>query len=306
VSHNLTVYDDDDHLATRVADYLTSGIERDQATIAVVDARKWAVLSEAIGPAVSRLQHLDRDPYYTRPEAAIAGYDTRIRRLVRDGARSVRVFGELPLCVTQEQVDTWITYEAILNRAFERHPVSILCGCDAREQPDAIVEGSWRTHPHVLGQGWEDNHDYHDPAEIVRRHTRPSDSPLGLRPLDVDGDVVAFRRQLSDEMGADEVPEPEARALLIAAGELLANARRHGDGIRSVRIGRVGASFVCEISDRGPGIEDPLAGYVPPAPGGDAGGGLWVARQLTRRLDLLSTDYGLTARLWVQADRSAA
>ncbi len=282
MSHNLTVYDDDDHLATRVADYLTGGIERDQASIAVVDARKWALLSEALGPAVSRLQHLDRDTYYTRPEAAIAGYDARIRRLVRDGARSVRVFGELPLCVTQEQVDTWITYEAILNRAFERHPVSILGGCDAREQPDAIVEGSWRTHPHVLGQGWEDNHDYHDPAEIVRRHTRPSDSPLGLRPLDVNGDVVAFRRQL------------------------LANARRHGDGIRSVRIGRVGASFVCEISDRGPGIEDPLAGYVPPAPGGDAGGGLWVARQLTRRLDLLSTDHGLTARLWVQADRSAA
>jgi hypothetical protein len=31
-----------------------------------------------------------------------------------------------------------------------------------------------------------------------------------------------------------------------------------------------------------------------------------VARQLTRRLDLLSTAYGLTARLWVQAERSAA
>ena len=56
---------------------------------------------------------------------------------------------------------------------------------------------------------------------------------------------------------------------------------------------------MCEVSDAGGGLDDPLAGYVPPcAPAGN-GAGLWVARQLTRRLDLLdSPEGGLTVRLW--------
>jgi hypothetical protein len=75
MSHNLTVYDDDDHLATRVAAFLDAGIERGEAAIAVVDERKWALLCDALGPAAAHIAHIDRDSYYTRLEAALAGYD---------------------------------------------------------------------------------------------------------------------------------------------------------------------------------------------------------------------------------------
>jgi hypothetical protein len=64
-----------------------------------------------------------------------------------------------------------------------------------------------------------------------------------------------------------------------------------------VRYGSANARFVCEIADHGSGLDDPLAGYLPPRPG--HGAGLWVARQLTRRLDMVSTERGLTTRLWV-------
>jgi hypothetical protein len=49
----------------------------------------------------------------------------------------------------------------------------------------------------------------------------------------------------------------------------------------------------------GPGLDDPLVGYVPPGSGHARGTGLWIARQMTERLDMLSTERGLTTRLWV-------
>jgi anti-sigma regulatory factor (Ser/Thr protein kinase) len=64
-----------------------------------------------------------------------------------------------------------------------------------------------------------------------------------------------------------------------------------------VRLGQADGRFVCEIADHGPGLDDPLAGYLPPRPG--RGAGLWVARQLTRRLEMLSSERGLTTRLWI-------
>jgi hypothetical protein len=54
---------------------------------------------------------------------------------------------------------------------------------------------------------------------------------------------------------------------------------------------------VCEIADGGPGFDDPLAGYLAPRQG--VGAGLWVARQLTWRLEFLRSPDGFTARIWL-------
>ena len=80
---------------------------------------------------------------------------------------------------------------------------------------------------------------------------------------------------------------------------MLANAQRHGGETLSVRVGRVGDRFVCEVSDDGPGIDDPLAGFLPPRPGHADGAGLWVARQLTRQLEVVPSSHGASVRLWV-------
>jgi anti-sigma regulatory factor (Ser/Thr protein kinase) len=56
---------------------------------------------------------------------------------------------------------------------------------------------------------------------------------------------------------------------------------------------------VCEVSDDGPGIDDPLAGFLPPRAGQEGGAGLWVARQLTRQLELVPSPHGFSVRLWV-------
>jgi len=297
--HNLFLYDDDGALVDRVSPFLAEGVAEGEAVVLVVDARKRALLTDALGGRARAVSYVDRDGYYTRPEAALAGYDAHIRRYVRDGAPRVRVFGELPRCRTQQDSDTWVLYEALLNPAFAHHPVTIVCGLDAREQPDSVLEGSWETHPRTMNESWSDNPHYHSPREVIRARTPAPEDVSGLTALAPDADARALRVRVLAEMAAAKIAETEADDMVVAVGEVLANAHRHGGGARAVRIGRVGERFVCEVSDHGPGLDDPLAGYLPPRPGNGAGAGLWVARQLTRRLEMVSTPRGLTTRLWV-------
>ena len=265
--HNLFLYGEDSALVDQVVPFLTEGIAEREAVVIVLDPRKTALIREALGPIAGRVASVDRDSYYTRPEDALAGYDARVRRYLRAGAPRVRVFGELPLCRTKTDSDTWILYEALLNPAFAHHPVTIVCGLDGREQPDEVIEGSWRTHPRSLNHDWSDNGHFHDPSDTVRALTPPPDDVSGLEAIPADGGARALRRRLQSEMAAAQIPDDRAQKLLAATGEILTNAHGHGGGVRAVRAGRVGDQFVCEISDHGPGLDDPLAGYLPPHPG---------------------------------------
>jgi len=297
--HSLLVYDDDDRLVAKMAPFLRSGLADGGRAVVVLDRRKWERLAGALGSDADDALYLERDTFYTRPETALLGYDATLRRFVRDGASGVRVFGELPRCETDADWDLWFTYEAILNRAFEHHPVWVMCGYDTREVPRQMLEGALDTHPEVLTEGWEPSPHYHDPAEVVRSRT-PTPAPLsGLHPLSLDGGPRDFRETLGAELEAAAVSELEAGNMLVAAAEVLANAERHGGEPLSVRAGRVGDRFVCEVSDGGPGIDDPLAGFVPPRPRHADGAGLWVARQLTRQLELVPSTHGASVRLWV-------
>jgi hypothetical protein len=54
---------------------------------------------------------------------------------------------------------------------------------------------------------------------------------------------------------------------------------------------------VCEVIDRGSGFDDPVAGYLAPRPG--TGKDLWVARQLTWRLESFHSPRGFTVTIWL-------
>jgi anti-sigma regulatory factor (Ser/Thr protein kinase) len=299
VHHGVLVYEGDDAFAAPTAAFLAGGVADREGVVAVVDSAKRELLVEALGDAAAQVTFLDRDSQYTRPEAALAAYDAMLRRTVRDGAASVRLYGELPSCSTSEEWDRWIAYDAILNRAFARQPVSIMCGYDTRALPAWVVDAARRAHPEIRAETWEANPHYDDPAEIVRSRTpQPMPAP-DLTPLAAEGDPHALRTHLRQAMAAAGVADERAQRMLLAASEVFANARRHGGGADTLRVGSAGGRFVCEISDRGPGLDDPLIGYLPPGPSADARAGLWVARQLTERLELLGSDDGLTARLWI-------
>jgi anti-sigma regulatory factor (Ser/Thr protein kinase) len=299
MEHDLLVYRDDEELARQAGAFLEAAIDEGSEPILVADPHKRELVQDALGTGADGLQLIDSAAHYTRPEAALADYDATLRRLARKGARSMRLFAELPAWETQPERERWLAYEAIVNHALAHHPVWIICAYDSRLVPDATIEGMRRTHRHLAGQASQELPEYSDPSGIVRELT-PEPLPMpDLEDLAFDGNVRAFRERLRQQMAEAAVTPGDVDGMLVAAHEVLANAQRHGRGVHRVRAGRVDGQFVLEISDRGPGLDDSLAGYLPPLADGADRAGLWVARQLTRRLELLSDPPGLTVRLWI-------
>jgi anti-sigma regulatory factor (Ser/Thr protein kinase) len=227
----------------------------------------------------------DPSAVYKRPMAALAGLDAMARDSVADLDAGTRVYSELPICRTQAERDGWITYEAIMNRAFARRPV-------------ALMRQAWQAHRVVHDNVWQISPVYEEPEALVRALEPVFEALPGLRALSI-GDPQQMQERLAEELAADSVASGRARDMLVAAREVLLNAQRFGNRVRALRVGIVADQWVCEVTDGGSGLGDPLAGYVPPKPAATEGAGLWIARQLTSRLELRSEPTGLTVRLRV-------
>jgi anti-sigma regulatory factor (Ser/Thr protein kinase) len=297
--HDAFVYDSETQFADRMVPFIGAGLEQGEAAVAVTTPANCNLLREALGAASERVLFVDRDQWYDRPARVIAGYDRTLRESALAGVPGVRVVGEVQFGETPRDWAEWTAYESIINRAFADRPAWIVCPYDARALPDAIVENAVKTHPHSMGAARHENTHYDDPAHLVRTLT-PEPAPLAdLRTVPLDDEGCGLRELLSSEMAAIGIPRVQAAQFLVAVSEVLFNARRHGDAPAKLRMGLVDGHFVCEISDNGPGLDDPLAGYVPPRPDQEDGAGLWVARQLSSRLELMSSADGLTVRLWL-------
>jgi hypothetical protein len=298
IRHDLFVYESDAAAVAQIERFAVAGLEADESVMVVVSAAKQRLLREAFGAASEFVLFVDSREVYTRPEATMAAFDGVVRKSVEALDAGLRVYGELPSCRTQAEWNAWIAYEAAVNRAFANRPVVLMCGYDARVVPGTVVEQAWRAHRVVHAGGvWQINRDYEEPEAVVRSLAPAFEVLPGLRTLPLgDGPL---RDRLAEAAEAEGVPAARVRDLLVAAGEVFSNAELYGCGVRSLRAGRVGSWFVCEVTDAGSGLDDALAGYLPPPPLAPVGAGLWIARQLTSRLELLSAPDGLTVRLWI-------
>ena len=209
--HDLLVYDSDDGFARYVALFVEEGVEAGQPVVVVTDSHLRAVLMDTLSASdAAAVTFRDRDEVYTRPEAALAAYDSALRALLRGGAEAIRVYGELPFCREPEQQIAWQRYEAIVNHVFAAQPVWVTCGYNARLLPPQIVDDAWRTHREVHSQGWCENPHYQSPRDVVRSLAPAADALPGLRSLPLVEDEQAFRRLLAGELARDGVAADKA------------------------------------------------------------------------------------------------
>jgi anti-sigma regulatory factor (Ser/Thr protein kinase) len=295
--HSALVYESQDEYLARVVPFLKEGVEAGEGAIVAHTKPGLAVMHDALGRDAARVRFVDVGSAYTRPAKTLAAYYQVFAEQFRE-TPTLRAVADVQFGPDPAEWDLWTGYEAVFNRSFAHLPAWVLCSYDANGTPDPIIEGVWQTHPEVAAdETWNRSVHFEDPDELLRRLT-PAAAPLPkLRSIPFGRDVEELREQLARELRAERVSETKALDMLLAATEVAANAVRHGGGIEDVRVGRAQGRFVCEIVDRGDGFDDPAAGYLAPQEG--VGSGLWVARQLTWRIEFFRSSSGFTARIWL-------
>jgi anti-sigma regulatory factor (Ser/Thr protein kinase) len=294
--HHAFLYGSDEEYVARSLAFLRDGLETGEAAIVANTRDRLAMMRDAFGAEADLVTFVDVSSTYTRPAQTIAAYyATFLERLRR--APSVRAVAEGQFGSTRSDWDEWASYEALTNLAYAHLPVWVVCTYGADRLPQPLLEIARRTHPQLLGDAWDASDHFEDPRELVRSLTRPPEPLPELRSFAPGEDLEDFRERLARELVAEDVPEAKALDMLVAGTEVAANAVRHGAGIREVRVGRIAGRFVCEVVDRGRGFDDPAAGYL--APAGGNGTGLWVARQLTWKLESFDSPRGFTVRTWL-------
>jgi anti-sigma regulatory factor (Ser/Thr protein kinase) len=292
--HGAFVYEGDDQYVSRSVAFLKDGLAAGEGCVVAQTRDKIAMTRDALGPDADQVAFVDVGSTYTRPAHAVATYYRAFLGQLRS-APAVRGVAEFQLGPTVEDWDEWVRYEAITNLAYSHLPVWVVCVYNGNGLPDAVRDGVSSTHTELLTDEWTESDRFEDPRELVRRLT-PEPEPLpDLRSFSADNDMERFREQLARELAAEGVPEAKALDVLVAGAEIAANAVRHGGGIERVRVGRADGRFVCEVTDRGAGFDDPMAGYLVPREG--TGSGLWIARQLAWELEFFRSPRGFTVRL---------
>jgi anti-sigma regulatory factor (Ser/Thr protein kinase) len=295
--HNALVYESPDEYLACAVPFLKAGIELGEGAVVAHAKPGLAIIREALGPEAAHVTFVDVSAAYTRPARTLAAYyQVYVDELGK--APALRAVADVQFGPNPNEWDLWTGYEAMFNRSFEHLPAWVLCSYNANGTPDPIIESVWQTHSEVVaGDSWSSSDHYEDPDELLRRMT-PVAAPLtGLRPIPFGRSAEELREQLVRELAGNGISDARSLDLLLAVTEIANNAMQHGGGIQEVRVGHVRGRFVCEIADRGDGFDDPAAGYLAPRDG--IGAGLWVARQVTWRIEFFQSPTGFTTRIWL-------
>jgi anti-sigma regulatory factor (Ser/Thr protein kinase) len=302
LEHDAFLYGSDEQLVTAMVPFLREGLTRGEAAAAVTTPGNLALLRDRLG-ADAHVSYVEAADWYVRPAAAIAQFDAAIRELIDGGAPHLRVVGELPFGSTAGEHASWNRYEAIVNEAFKRAPLWVVCLYDTRALPEQLIEAARRTHPTLFEtRRRRQSADYVEPAVLLGQIPEPG-MPVAGPPrlqLRIDGDPRGWRHSLAGAVEAEALPRGRAEEFLIAVGEVVANALGHGHSLAELTLWSTNDGVVCAVHDDGPGVDDPFAGYLPPGNDDAAQGmGLWVARQLSDSLAIQSGADGTTVRLGI-------
>jgi anti-sigma regulatory factor (Ser/Thr protein kinase) len=281
----------------RAVPFLKDGLQDGEGAIVAHTKRGIAMMREALGCDATRVTFVDVSSAYTQPARTLAAYHNVYAEQLQKTPK-LRAVADVQFGPDPGEWDPWTGYEAVFNRSFSHLPAWVLCAYNADGTPDPIIEGVWQTHPEVLDRDrWSESGLYQDPDQLLRRIASPPEELPDLRSIPFGRDAMQLRESLSSELIAAGLAEARTLETLLAATEIATNAVQHGAGIKDVRVGRAHGRFVCEIIDRGPGFDDPAAGYLAPRAG--IGTGLWIARQLTWRIEFFQSLRGFTARIWL-------
>jgi anti-sigma regulatory factor (Ser/Thr protein kinase) len=286
--HAAAVYGSDQELRTHILGYLMEGLTRHEKVVAVVPPRTGQVLGASLGSGAMMVQWgLPGLNYHHLGRAAetIRGYLTERREA-----------GEMTRLLTESDVDggrrgpgrlaAYLRSESAADELYGSYGFPWLCLYDRRRYSPGVLADAERVHPHVLSSNGEliPNPSYVDPATFLAAHPGPVSVVPPEVTLDVEltdiNDLGDIRRRAGDAALGLGLHPADTKLAEVAAGEVIANAFRHGVPPGRVRVWRDADAVLIRVDSAGPGPAVAIAGFRPPDLAAGSGAGLWVARQI--------------------------
>ena len=299
--HDAMFYANDEEFTDTIAPFLREGIANGEAAAVATTRRNIEILRTALGNVATEVEFIVDTESYVRPAWTIAQWKDVLRRSTARGHESIRIVGEV-VFGTPDEYATWTRYESAVNIAFAAAPAWIICPYDLRALPESVIADAARTHPTIWSGQRQPCDRYVAPVVLLSQIDESIPPVAGKPALDVPLSTVAAIRGLVRATVGDALPE-RLEDLLLALGEIAANALLYGRGERRVRLWREAGRVVCDVHDQGGGPADPLSGYLAPAPDATAGMGLWLARHVCDTLAIRTDRRGTTVRFSVGGGR---
>lgn len=275
--------------------FIRASVRRDQHVMVAVPTPNLLLLSQHLGALAHRVSFTDMTALGRNPGRIIPAIQSFANA---HAGRPVCYVGE-PVWRSRTEAERGEVrrHEALLNVAFARQQVSVLCPYDAGLGADVLAEAE-QTHPALLQSGrLAQSTAFTDMslAELADGEL-PEPPAAGVEALAYRDDPGAARAFVRDRARAAGLPEARITDLVIAVGELAANTLKHTTGTGSVGVWATAAEVICEVRDGGH-IDDVMAGRRYPAPDAGRGHGLWVVHQVCDLVEMRTGGSGTTFRL---------
>jgi anti-sigma regulatory factor (Ser/Thr protein kinase) len=306
LAHQAFLYDGAEQFAEAMAPIVSAGVERGDRVLVAAKRESTEALRAALGDAAGVELH-DTLDWHPRPVHRLMAVQRAIAELRPGG--SLLALGEPVWRGSEATRREWARYESTINVALADAPLRFICLYDRSELPEEILGHGQGTHPETLeGSTACPCAAFEPPERFVRELDAAAPDAPGREGHDVrfDGDPHAFRGLLA-ELGLESgMSAARTEEMVLAANEVVTNAVVHGEPPIAVRCWVADGDFVCEVSDGGPGVADPFAGWELPEPTSQGGWGLAVARRICDALEVAAGGgHGSRVRLYVALDGAA-
>jgi len=302
LAHQALLYGSESEFLAGAVPFVRDGLNSGDPIRIATTRRNADWLRAALGADARDVTFCECSQWYRHPVRALAALDRAARAAAQHGQR-LRMIGE-PICVarTASQIREWAGHESLVNAAVATGNAMLVCSYDTRLVDPDVVATVARTHPELLVNGDPcPSQAYTDPvifnAERLRLPLPELPPPaLWLRFQRTD-QLATMRAFVSSHATAAGAAARPIEHFVQAVNEVTTNVIEHGGGSGVLQIWTGPDALVCEVSDTGAGLRDPLAGYLPPAVNRPRGRGLWLARQFSDLVEVHSDSGGTAVRL---------
>ena len=302
LTHQGLLYGCEEEFLAGVVPVIREGLECGDLVQIATTNRNAGWLRAALDTDAGRVMVLESSQCYRHPVRALATVHHTVQAASRGGQR-LRLIGE-PVWTAPTALESkeWARYESLVNAALAWAHAVLVCTYDVRVVDSAVVAEVARTHPELVVNGAaRPSPSYLDPAVFTDEcDKRPLPelprSALNQR-FDGAGQVATVRdvvRFYATQAGA---VAQKAERFVQAVEEVMRNAIEYGGGSGVVRVWSDQRRMLCEVSDTGAGLRNPLDGHLPCGRSTPRGRRLWLARQLCDLVEVRTDLAGTTVRL---------